>query len=190
MLTGPNGSGKSTLLRCVATALKPHHGTIRFDGQDLWTERSGLRAHIGFLGHQLHMWDDLSPVDNLRAWARLGGQTADPRALLDRVGLEPDRPDPVRTMSAGMKRRLALARLLLKEPRLALLDEPFGALDPDGRELVLEVLHQLKQGGSTVMLATHLPRVAARACTHGVVLEDGKLQRMCTAAELADEAFE
>ncbi len=184
MLTGPNGSGKSTLLRCVATALKPHHGTIRMDGRDLWVERSALRRELGFLGHYLHVWDDLSPRDNLIAWARLGGLSADPDALLRRVGLDPARPDPVRTMSAGMKRRLAFARLLLKKPRLALLDEPFGALDPQGRELVIDVLKELRDSGATLMLATHLPAFASRACSHALVLEDGKLIRSCTAAEL------
>lgn len=184
MLTGPNGSGKSTLLRCLATALRPHHGSIRMDGADLWTERSSLRSHIGFLGHNLHVWDDLSPRDNLVAWARLGRIEADPAALLRRVGLDPARRDPVRAMSAGMKRRLALARLLLKRPRLALLDEPFGALDPAGREVVIGVLRELRDEGATLMLATHLHAFASQACSDAVVLEDGKLVRVCSAAEL------
>lgn len=184
MLTGPNGSGKSTMLRCIATAIKPHHGVIRLDGQDLWANRRTLRRQVGFLGHNLHVWDDLSPADNLDAWSRLGGQPFRSAELLQRVGLDPKRRDPVRTMSAGMKRRLALARLLLKAPRLALLDEPFGALDPQGRDLVIDVLGELRGNGSTVLLATHLPRVAARACSHAMVLEDGKLIRTCDAHEL------
>ncbi len=186
MLVGPNGSGKSTLLRCVATALKPHHGAVLLDGRDLWAGRTALRRDIGFVGHHLHVWDDLSPAQNLRAWARLGGLDADAHALLARVGLDPGRHEPVRAMSAGMRRRLALARLLLKRPRLALLDEPFGALDPQGRELVLDVLRELREQGATVMLATHLPQVAARACTHALVLEGGRLARTCAAGQLAE----
>ena len=90
------------------------------------------------------MWDDLSPRQNLQAWARMTGREDHSEALLERVSLDPNRPDPVRALSAGMKRRLALARMLMKSPDLALLDEPFGALDPEGRHLVLSVIRDLQ----------------------------------------------
>ena len=122
MLTGANGSGKSTLLRCLATALKPHEGLIRYDGRDLWQNRGELRPGIAYLAHQLHLYDDLSQRDNLEVWARMGGLKADADELLTRVGLDPKRSDPVRALSAGMKRRLALARILIKSPKLLLLD--------------------------------------------------------------------
>lgn len=175
MVTGPNGSGKSTLLRMLATALAPHQGTIHWGALDLWKEREALRRRIAFLGHSLHVWDDLSPRDNLRAWAQMGALSTDPEALLRRVDLDPRRSDPVRTLSAGMKRRLALARLLLKQPALALLDEPFSALDPDGRALVVEVIEELHQAGATLVVATHLPENAVGSCTHHLRLEDGQI---------------
>ena len=186
MLTGPNGSGKSTMLRCMATALKPHRGHILVDGTDLWENRQTLRAEIAYLGHELHVWDDLSPRQNLQAWNRLGRFEVDVDGLLERVNLEPHRDHPVRAMSAGMKRRLGLARLLLKKPRLALLDEPFGALDPEGRELVLDVIRELRTSGTTIALATHLPRIGAQACTHGLALEAGQLLWAGTAAGLLE----
>jgi len=176
MVTGPNGSGKSTLLRCIATALKPHHGTMHLGQDDLWRARRRLRRDLSFMGHQLHVYEDLSPRENLQAWARLGNLDCDAAALLRRVDLDPTRNDPVRTLSAGMKRRLALARMLLKRPKLALLDEPFGALDPEGRALVLDVLAELTRSGATLLLATHLPRAAASACTHALVMEDGQVR--------------
>lgn len=174
MLTGANGSGKSTLLRCLATALRPHEGTATLGGRDLWTHRAALRPHIGYLAHQLHVWDDLSPAENLAAWARLGGLKADPAELLTRVGLEPRRADPVRALSAGMKRRLALARLLLKRPRLLLMDEPFSALDPDGRALLIDVVSELRSAGATLLLATHLPGIGRQLCDRAVKLEAGR----------------
>ena len=175
MLTGPNGSGKSTLLRLLATAIKPHQGQVLWGDRVLWEQRELLRSRIAFLGHALHVWDDLSPRENLVAWARLGGLSVDPDALLRRVDLDPTRSDPVRALSAGMKRRLAIARLLLKQPQLALLDEPFGALDPEGRALVLDVIAELRARGTTLAIATHLPKSAAPGCTHHVHLEAGQI---------------
>ena len=176
MLTGANGSGKSTLLRCLATALKPHEGCIRYDGRDLWQNRRDIRPDIAYLAHQLHLYDDLSQRDNLAVWARMGGLKADADELLTRVGLDPKRSDPVRALSAGMKRRLALARILIKSPKLLLLDEPFGALDPDGRKLVVDVVRELQSRGATLVLATHLPLSARDVCERAVVMESGQIR--------------
>ncbi len=175
MLTGPNGSGKSTLLKCVATAIRAHEGTIRLGGADLWKERARLRRRIAYFGHDAQLYEGLSAQENLSVWASLLGVTVDMDPLLTRVGLDPTRHDPMRTFSAGMRRRLALARMRLKAPDLVLLDEPFSALDPDGRELMLEVATELRTGGATVLLATHMPEVARRFCTHHVALESGRV---------------
>lgn len=175
LVVGANGSGKTTLLRCLATALKPHQGSITVDGLDLWENRRALRPRIAYLSHALQLWDDLSPLDNLRAWARLGGLDADPAALLRRVGLDPARHDPVRALSAGMKRRVALARLLLKQPSLVLLDEPFSALDPQGRDVVVDVVDELRSRGATLVLVSHLPDFAQRCTTHALALAGGRV---------------
>jgi heme exporter protein A len=174
MLLGNNGSGKSTLLRCLATALRVHEGHIRLDGRDVWADRHELRPTIGFLGHQTHLYDDLSGLENLHVWARLGGSRGEhAEELLERVGLDPGRRDPVRVFSAGMRRRLALARLLLKSPRLVLLDEPFTALDPGGRELVVDVVRTLRAAGATLVVATHLFEITRRVCEQAIVLDAG-----------------
>lgn len=177
MLTGHNGSGKSTLLRCLATALKLHHGSIRIAGRDLWANRHALRPGIGFLSHADYLYDDLSGSDNLRVWARLGGLSVDPTPLLERVGLPPHRTDPVRTYSAGMRRRLALARLMLQRPTVVLLDEPYNALDAEGRELVTDIAVTLRNEGATLFMATHLLQYSRQACSRHVALSDGKLVR-------------
>lgn len=175
MLVGPNGSGKSTLIKCLATALSPHRGRVLLGGTEVWPERARLRREIAYLGHQPHVYDDLSAVENLEVWARLGGYTPDARALLDRVGLDPARRDPVRTFSAGMLRRIALARMLLKQPKLVLLDEPFTALDPPGRELMISVANELRATGAVLVMATHLPTVATRICDQAMALEAGRV---------------
>lgn len=177
MLTGHNGSGKSTLLRCLSTAIKLHQGHIRIGGRDLWEHRHALRPGIGFFSYQGYLWDDLSGPDNLRAWARFSGISLDPGPLLERVGLPPRRTDPVRTYSAGMRRRLALARLLLQKPRLVLLDEPYNALDAEGRQLVTEIAGSLRAEGATLFMATHLIEYSRQVCTRHVTLSDGRLVR-------------
>jgi heme exporter protein A len=188
LVTGPNGSGKTTLLRCLATALRPHEGHVRLDGQDLWRTRGRLRDGIGFLSHATRLYEDLSARDNLAVWARLGGLAADPAALLARVGLPADRRDPVRTFSAGMRRRLALAVTLLKQPRLMLLDEPFTALDPEGRALVGGVLDDLRRRGTTVVLTSHRPEEAAPYCTAAAHLDDGRIRWRGAPAEAGAHA--
>jgi heme exporter protein A len=175
MITGANGSGKTTLLRCVATALKPHHGRLVVLGHDAWGQRRFVRRDVALLSHATRLWDDLDAAANLRTWARLAGLRADVPTLLDRVGLPADRREPVRTFSAGMRRRLALARVLLKRPRLLLLDEPFTALDPAGRTLVLDLLHALRADGTTLLLATHLPDVARAVCEDHLHMEAGRI---------------
>lgn len=184
MLLGHNGSGKSTLIGCLSTALRVHEGRIRYAGRDLWAERAALRRGIAVFGHKPHLYDDLSGTENLRVWASLGGIDADAAGLLRRVGLDPERRDPVRTFSAGMRRRLALARMLLKRPELVLLDEPFTALDPQGRELLVGVIRSLRDAGATVLLATHLPQVAKAVAEHAVILEQGQVAYQGAVADL------
>lgn len=173
-ITGPNGSGKSTLLRCAATAIQPHHGQIRLDGDSIWENRRTLRRDISFLSHDSRLYEDLSAGDNLRSWARLGGYSTSVDGLIERVGLDPQRTDPVRMFSAGMRRRLALAVALMKQPKLLLLDEPFAALDPIGRGLVVDVIRSICEQGAVVVMATHHPEEAAQACSQHVRLESGR----------------
>lgn len=174
MLTGHNGSGKTTLLRCLATALKPHVGSAHWDGADVWVERQSCRTRISLYSHASALYEDLSGPDNLALWAKLGGHEPRIEARLAEVGLE-HRNEPVRTYSAGMKRRLALARALLKDPELLLLDEPFAALDPEGRALVLDLAQARKASGTTLVLATHLPEAAASLCDRRIHLESGQI---------------
>ena len=176
MVTGANGSGKTTLLRCIATALRPDHGSARWNGMDLWTDRHAARREVSLYSHAPAIYEDLSGPENLSVWARLGGWEPRIAERLAEVGLEV-RHDPVRTWSAGMRRRLAWARALLKEPSLLLLDEPFAALDPEGRQLVHDIVRKQQARGTTVVMATHLPEEARELCDQHIHLEAGRLVR-------------
>jgi heme exporter protein A len=175
MVTGNNGSGKTTLLRCLATALKPHHGKILLGGRDLWRTRGTERARVAFLSHATRLYEDLDARGNLRTWARFGTDPVDIDGTLRRVGLNPANRDPARAFSAGMRRRLALGRVLIKRPALLLLDEPFTALDPQGRELLIDIVREIQRSGTTLVLATHLPDVSRRLCTLHLHMDDGRV---------------
>jgi heme exporter protein A len=159
LLTGHNGSGKTTLLRMIGTATSPTAGKIQVLGKDVVGQREDVRRMVGLLSHASFLYEDLSAEQNLTVMARLLG-IADPKdaagQLLTRVGLTTRSASPVRQFSAGMRKRLAIARLLLKAPKLALLDEPFGELDPSGIADMEKIIAELQERGTTIILATHL----------------------------------
>ncbi|MGI8747153.1 MAG: heme ABC exporter ATP-binding protein CcmA [Deinococcus sp.] len=177
-LLGGNGAGKSTLLRLLASALSPLRGDGRVFGYDLQDRRS-VREHVHLLGHEPGLYPDLTPTENLdfalRMHAQGGGPGGDVGAALERVGLERVAGRRVRFLSAGMKKRLALARLLLLARPLTLVDEPFANLDAEGRELALEVMRDLSARGCTLLVAAHEPELSLRVAPRALRLEVGVL---------------
>ena len=159
LLTGHNGSGKTTLLRMIATATFPTAGQIKLFGSDTRQGREELRHEVALLSHASFLYEDLTAAQNLMLVAEFLGLD-DPRrlvaGLLERIGLTSRADSPVRQFSAGMRKRLTIARLLMKAPRLALFDEPFGELDPAGILQMENLLRELQAGGTTIVLATHL----------------------------------
>jgi heme ABC exporter ATP-binding subunit CcmA len=155
VLTGPNGAGKTTLLRVLATAIRPTAGEAAVAGHPLPREAAAVRPLVGYVAHEPLLYPRLGARENLRLYAALY-RVSDARAdeALERVGLGGRAASPVADLSRGMRQRLALARALLHEPRLLLLDEPTAGLDEDGRTLLAETL---RAGGLTVVAATHEP---------------------------------
>jgi heme ABC exporter ATP-binding subunit CcmA len=157
-LLGPNGAGKTTLLRVLATLVRPTSGHLTVAGVDALTQPEVARAAVGLVAHGSYVYEDLSAFENLRFWTVLGGGDASParlRSALVQVELDGVAHERVRTFSAGMKRRLALARVVLGHARLLLLDEPFTGLDQRGRKWLHEFLMGFKAEGGAVVLATH-----------------------------------
>ncbi|HJW84509.1 MAG TPA: heme ABC exporter ATP-binding protein CcmA [Anaerolineae bacterium] len=157
-LLGPNGAGKTTLLRILATLSRPTHGTVSIAGHTLPRGADDVRRQIGFLSHQPLLYGELTAEENLRFFAKMYNlDESGPRidALLDQVDLAERRRDRVRTFSRGMQQRLAIARALLHDPRVVLLDEPFTGLDPDASDQLSATLRGLQDGRRAVVMTTH-----------------------------------
>ncbi|MFN0098450.1 MAG: heme ABC exporter ATP-binding protein CcmA [Gemmatimonadaceae bacterium] len=178
-LLGANGSGKSTLLRVLATLLRPHGGSARVAGADLTREPDIVREQVGYLAHRPGVYDDLTALENLRfALAMQGGGRLTAEAALERVGLGHEAGARVRGFSAGMQRRLALARLLLREPVVLLLDEPYSNLDSTGIALMNEVLREARTRGAAALVVLHETAPAAGMLTRVMHLRDGRVREV------------
>ena len=176
MVAGRNGAGKSTLFRVLATAIRPDRGRVTVGGFDAIESRADVRRFVALLSHHNYLYDSLSARENLEVVAdHLGVPRAGVDAALDEVGLAARGADVVSTFSAGMRKRLSFARILLQEPRVVLLDEPYGALDPPGFELVDRVVGELKRRGATVLMATHQWERGARMSDSALLLEQGRV---------------
>jgi len=178
LLTGENGAGKTTLLRLLAALIRPTRGYLSIFDCDSVEECKQLSGRIGLLTHTNYHYDDLSAYENLRFVAEcLGKKNEEPiQKALHEVGLEKVKDKPVRNFSAGMKRRLCFARLLLSTPELLLLDEPFGQLDPDACLWVENYIRHQQERGCTLLIATHDIERGRELCPKQLVLAQGKIQ--------------
>jgi heme ABC exporter ATP-binding subunit CcmA len=157
-MLGANGAGKTTLLKLVATVWRPSRGIVMVAGHDCRRDADGARRHVALVGHGSQLYEDLTARENLKFWATLHGHPADGRQLgeaLAAVELDGVSDERVRTFSAGMKRRLSLARVAVASPRVLLLDEPSAGLDQRGRKWLEAFLQAFKANGGALILATH-----------------------------------
>jgi len=178
VLRGPNGAGKTTLLRLLATRLRPSRGTARVFGFDVVRQGAEVRRRVGLLSAVGGNYPILSARENLRLAAVLGGrEDADLEEALARAGLAPAADKLVRTFSSGMKKRLGLARLRLLDPDLWLLDEPYAALDDEGKSMVDDALAAARERGRTVIMASHDLARSARLADAVLELDGGLLRR-------------
>jgi heme exporter protein A len=177
-LLGPNGAGKSTLLAILSTLAAPSSGEVLYGGRTARNLGASLRARIGVLSHDLHLYSELTAIENLVFFGRLYGvpeaQSAANDAL-QRARLEDRGGDVVSGFSRGMRQRLALERALLHNPRLLLLDEPFTGLDDASTMALIERLRELRAAGCIILVATHDLDVGEAVLDRAVILHDGRL---------------
>jgi lipooligosaccharide transport system ATP-binding protein len=189
---GPNGAGKSSTMRMIGCVSPPSEGTLSILGLDPLREGPSIRARLGVCPQQDSLDPELTVTENLTVYARYFGiprNVARERAaeLLEFVQLSERAGDKVEPLSGGMKRRLTIARALVNEPDLVLLDEPTTGLDPQARHLVWERLFRLKQRGVTLVLTTHYMDEAEQLCDRLVVMDKGKIVAEGSPRQLIDE---
>lgn len=175
ILVGANGAGKTTLLRILATLTRPDEGEIQFFGE-AWESSSALRTRIGYIGHQPMFYLDLTAAENLRHYARLyhcDDSEEHIQTALHAAGLENDQHKPVRTFSRGMQQRLSIARALLHDPEILLLDEPYTGLDQPAAQSLDRRLRGLHSPERIILMAAHRPQRLLTIATHIAWLQNG-----------------
>ena len=158
VLFGPNGAGKTTLLRILSTLLKPTSGRVSISGCDLGECAAQLRREIGVISHQVYLYPNLTALENIVFFAKLYDVPAAERRageVIEQVGLSARCHDLVRTFSRGMLQRLSIARAIVHDPRIILLDEPYTGLDQHAAQMLKNLLLQLHHQRRTIVLITH-----------------------------------
>ncbi len=191
-LLGPNGAGKSTTMRMIGGVSSRSGGSLSILGMDPEKEGSRVRAHLGVVPQQDNLDSDLSVIDNLISYGRYFGLPKSylyPKAdlLLEFAQLTAKKKSKTDDLSGGMKRRLTIARSLISDPRILLLDEPTTGLDPQARHILWDRLFRLKEQGITLVLTTHHMDEAEQLCDRLVVVDHGRIVAEGSPAALVRE---
>jgi lipooligosaccharide transport system ATP-binding protein len=193
-LLGPNGAGKTTLSRMIGAVLPKDGGTMRVLGMEPWEEQSEVKAHLGVVMQSDALDEELNVLENLRIyglffWKRGAEFREKVAKLLEFVSLDGREKMPIHALSGGMKRRLLIARALLSDPEILLLDEPTTGLDPQVRQVIWTTLRKLKEKGMTILLTTHYMEEAAQLADMVGILDRGKLISEGSPAELIERSL-
>ena len=188
-LLGPNGAGKSTTMRIIAATSQRTSGTITVIGRDPEEHGPQIRAHLGVVPQQDNLDGELTVTENLFVYGRYFGLSkkfirTKIEELLEFAQLEEKRDSKVDALSGGMKRRLTIARALISEPDILMLDEPTTGLDPQARHILWDRLFRLKEIGVTLVLTTHFMDEAEQLCDRLVVMDKGRIMAEGSPAEL------
>ena len=186
---GPNGAGKTTVMRIIYCFMPPGSGEVKVFGMDVRENPSAIKARIGVMPQEDNLDPDLSVFENLIVYARyfnISKESSSPLAceLLEFVDLKEKAPVKIGDLSGGMKRRLILARSLINNPEILILDEPTTGLDPHSRRSVWEKLNSLKAKKTTLLLTTHYMEEAERMCDRVAIMDSGKIITIDTPSRL------
>ncbi len=191
-LFGPNGAGKTTLIRILSTLSRPTAGRVLIGGLDISEATAEVRRRIGVVSHQMFLYRDLTAEENLLLYARLydlADARATVRQALQRVALGHRAGDPVRTLSRGMQQRVSIARAVLHDPMILLLDEPYNGLDQHAAASLTAILREMAVLGRTVLMTTHDLEQGLQLASRVAILSLGHLVYEGSAAGLSADSF-
>jgi heme exporter protein A len=177
-ILGPNGAGKSTLLKVLATLIKPTSGLVKINGLDLKKDHIEVKKMFGYLPHSSLLYDHYTPLENLVFFGNLYGvKDVENRArkLVNEVGLSFFINEPVKNFSRGMIQRIAIARAIIHEPKIMLLDEPHTGLDQGAITILNNVVLSMKEKWCTTLMVTHDFKQAAAICDRIIIVKNGKI---------------
>ena len=177
-ILGDNGAGKTTLLRTLAGLNQPSSGRISILGCELGSDEfHDICSQVGYMAHPSLLYDEMSGMENLAYFARLYGITSDARCaeVIRAVGLDPELARPVGQYSQGMRQRMSLARALLNDPKILLLDEPFSNVDLNSAGEMVRLLARTRDAGKTIFVVTHQAALLESAADEFVWMEFGKI---------------
>ncbi len=188
-LLGPNGAGKTTAISILSTILRPDAGNVTVHGIDLRRSKRSARQIIGLVPQEIALYPTLTTRENLRFFGRLQALKGDRlrrriHETLTAVGLTTRADQPVGTFSGGMKRRANLAVGMLHDPRILFLDEPTVGIDAQSRQLIMEQIETLRDGGTTVLYTTHYMEEAQRLCSRVAIMDQGRILTQGTVDQL------
>jgi len=177
-ILGPNGAGKSTLLKVLATLIKPTTGHISINGLELKKNQVEIKRVLGYLPHSSLLYDQYSPLENLVFFGNIYGvKDIEQKAtkLVKEVGLSFFLNEPVKNFSRGMIQRIAIARAIVHDPVILLLDEPHTGLDQGAISILNNVILSMKEKGATTLMVTHDFKQAAEICDRAIIVKNGKI---------------
>ncbi|WP_028457203.1 ABC transporter ATP-binding protein [Chloroflexus sp. Y-396-1] len=193
-LLGPNGAGKTTTILMLLGLTEPTSGSVRVLGLDPARQPLSVKARVGYLPDQVGFYDNLTARENLSYIAKLNGirepeMSRRINAALDQVGLSQVADRRVKTFSRGMRQRLGVAEVLIKQPQLIIMDEPTLALDPEAVREFLDLIRQLKTSGITMLLSSHLLQQVQAVCDRVGLFHKGRMVLEGTVSELAQRVL-
>ncbi|MEO6878429.1 MAG: heme ABC exporter ATP-binding protein CcmA [Gemmatimonadaceae bacterium] len=190
-LFGPNGAGKTTLMRVVAGLLRPSTGSVHVGGRSL-RDDAAARSQVGLISHQSMLYRALTARENVEFAAKMYG-VPNPKAAamlaLERMKILDRRETPVRALSRGLQQRVSIARAIVHDPRVVLLDEPYTGLDAAGGAALTEMLHLLRASGAALILVTHNVEEGLAVASHAVVMIAGRIVRRDSCASVDVQAY-
>lgn len=189
-LLGPNGAGKTTTLKMMAAVLDPTRGDCSVNGLDTVKEKIGVKQITGYLPEEDFLYGDMKVADHVRYMGELygvGDVGSEVDRVLDAVDMQPQKDEVIKTLSKGQRRRVAIAKTLIHDPQLLLLDEVTAGLDPVYARRMAEVVKGLNDEGKTIVLSTHLLDEATKLCDRMLIIHEGQAKALGTQQEILEK---